>query len=296
MHITMLGTSAMVPTKERNHAGVFLEYKAEGILIDCGEGIQRQFKIAGIPLTKTTRLLLTHWHGDHCFGVPGVIQSLGAMDYSGTLHIYGPPKTKYHLARLFEAFDFDSQINIEVHETDGGIIHNDDDFYIEALPLQHKVPCLGYSIIEKERYRINMPVLKKIGVPEGPHLKTLQEGKNLTYKGQTIFVTEATTHVPAKKVTYITDTRLCENAILLAKNADLVICESSYAHDLQEQATERYHLSARDTGLIASRAGAKKLVLTHFSARYKNTHEVEEDARDVFDQVVAAKDFMTFKV
>ena len=296
MHITMLGTSGTVPTKERNQAGVFLEYKSEGFLIDCGEGMQRQFKVGGIPLTKITRILLTHWHGDHTLGLPGVIQTLGTMDYSGTLHIYGPPKSKFHIARLFEAFVFDHRINLEVHEVEGGIIYDEEDFYIEALPLQHKVPCLGFSVIEKERHRINMAALKKLGIPEGPHLKTLQDGKDLTYKGKKVTVKDATTHVPAKKVTYITDTRMCENAITLAKNADLVICESTYAHDLQDKAAEHFHLSAYDTGLIASRAGAKKLVLTHFSARYKNTHEVEEDARDVFDNVVASKDFMKFTV
>ncbi len=296
MQITMLGTSAMVPTKERNHAAVFLEYKAQGILFDCGEGTQRQFKMAGIPMTKVTHLLLTHWHGDHCLGLPGLLQSLGAMEYSGKLHLYGPPKTKYHMERMFEAFVFDHRIDIEVHETSGGIIHDNEDFYLEALPLDHKIPCLAFAFVEKDRHRINMVALKKLGVPEGPHLKTLQEGENIEYNGKRILAREVTSLVTGKKVAYVTDTRLCENAITISKNADIVICESSYAQDLQEKAREHRHLSAHDAGMIASRANAKKLVLTHFSARYKSTHEVEQDARDVFDNVIAAKDLMKITV
>jgi len=296
MQITMLGTTAMVPTKDRNHAAVFLEYKAEGILFDCGEGTQRQFKLAGIPMTKCTKVLLTHWHGDHVLGLPGLIQSLGAMEYGRTLHIYGPAKSKYHIARMFEAFHFDHRIELEVHETDGGIIYDDEDFYIEALPLKHKVPCLGYAVVEKDRHRVNMAKLKKAGVPEGPHLRALQEGGVLEYKGKKYKPEEYAELVKGKKVAYVTDTLVCDNAIRIAKNADVVICESSYAKDLQQKAIDHMHLSAHDAGLIASRAGAKKLVITHFSARYKNTHEVEADARDVFDNVIAAKDLMKISV
>src|SRR3989338_3213554 len=244
MHITMLGTSAMVPTKERNHAGVFVTYKSECLLLDCGEGTQRQFKHAGIPMTKVTRVLLTHWHGDHVLGLPGLIQSLGAMNYAQTLHIYGPSKTKYHIARMFEAFMFDRRVEIEVHETEGGIIHDDSDFHIEALPLQHRVPCIGYAIVEKERRRINMAALKKLGIPEGQHLRKLQEGSDMEFKGKKVTPEQATILVPQKKVAYVTDTVVCDNAIRLAKNADVLICESSYAKALQEKATEHMHLSS----------------------------------------------------
>jgi len=296
MQIIMLGTTAMVPTKDRNHAAVFLSYKSEGVLFDCGEGTQRQFKLAGTPMTKVTRVLLTHWHGDHVLGLPGLIQSLGAMDYGRKLHIYGPIKTKYHIAKMFEAFMFDHKIELEIHETDGGIVHDEEDFYIEALPMKHKVPCLAYAVVEKDRYRVNMAKLKKAGVPEGPHLKTLQEGGVMEYKGKKYDPKEYAELVKGKKVAYVTDTLVCDNAIRIAKNADVVICESSYAKDLQSKAIDHMHLSAHDAGLIASRAGAKKLIITHFSARYKSTQQAESDARDVFDNVIAAKDLMKINV
>jgi ribonuclease Z len=273
-----------------------MSYKAEGFLFDCGEGTQRQFKQAGIAMTKITRMFITHWHGDHTLGIPGVIQSLGAMEYTGTLKIYGPPKTKEHIARMFEAFVFDRRIDMEVIETEGGIIVDTKYFSIEALPLQHGVPCLGFAFVEKDRRRVNMAKMKKLGIPEGPHLKVLQDGEDLEYDGKKINFEDVTSLVEGKKVAYVTDTLMCDNAIELARDADLLICESSYAKALEDKAHQHHHMTSQEAGLIASQAGAKKLLLTHFSARYKSTHEVEEDARDVFDNVIAAKDLMKLTV
>src|SRR3989338_5530690 len=110
MQITFLGTSSMVPTKERNQIGVFLSYGPEGILFDCGEGIQRQFKIADESITKITKILISHWHGDHVLGLPGLIQTLSTSNYERTLEIYGPKGTKMRIKKLFEAFVFDRKI------------------------------------------------------------------------------------------------------------------------------------------------------------------------------------------
>ncbi|MBI2652918.1 MBL fold metallo-hydrolase, partial [Candidatus Woesearchaeota archaeon] len=116
MQITFLGTSSMVPTKERNQIAVLLSYGSEGILFDCGEGTQRQFKIAGISLTKVTKILISHWHGDHVLGLPGLIQSLSSMDYSNKLEIYGPNGTKKRMEKMFEAFVFDKRLSFVVKE------------------------------------------------------------------------------------------------------------------------------------------------------------------------------------
>ena len=106
----------MVPTKDRNQTAVFLSYGAEGVLFDCGEGTQRQFKIAGISLTKITKILVSHWHGDHVLGLPGLIQSLSSMNYKGNLEIYGPSGTKKRMEKMFEAFVFDKRLNFNVKE------------------------------------------------------------------------------------------------------------------------------------------------------------------------------------
>jgi len=143
MQLTFLGTSSMVPTKERNQIAVFLSYGAEGILFDCGEGTQRQFKIAGISLTKVTKILISHWHGDHVLGLPGLMQTLSSLDYTGKLEIYGPFGTKKRMESMFEAFVFDKKLDFAVKEVKSGVFFENGDFRLEAHPLEHGIETLG---------------------------------------------------------------------------------------------------------------------------------------------------------
>ncbi|MBI2657082.1 MBL fold metallo-hydrolase, partial [Candidatus Woesearchaeota archaeon] len=156
MQITFLGTSSMVPTKERNQIAVFLSYGTEGILFDCGEGTQRQFKIAGISLTKVTKILISHWHGDHVLGLPGLMQTLSSLDYTGQLEIYGPEGTKKRMEKMFEAFVFDKRLDFAVKEVKNGHFFENDDFIIEAYQLEHGIETLGYRFIEKDRRKVDM--------------------------------------------------------------------------------------------------------------------------------------------
>src|SRR3990167_410217 len=135
MQILFLGTSSMVPTKERNQNGILISYGSEGVLVDCGEGMQRQLKIAGVSLTKITKILISHWHGDHVLGLPGLIQSLSSMDYNGKLEIYGPIGTKKRMESMFEAFVFDKKIDLAVNEVKSGIFFENNEFQLGAHPL-----------------------------------------------------------------------------------------------------------------------------------------------------------------
>ena len=149
MQLAFLGTSSMVPTKERNQIAVFLSYGSEGILFDCGEGTQRQFKIAGISLTKVTKILLSHWHGDHVLGLPGLIQTLSSTDYKGKLEIYGPIGTKKRMEKMFEAFVFDKRLNFVVKEVKNGVFFENNEFQLEAYSLEHGIEILGYRFVQK---------------------------------------------------------------------------------------------------------------------------------------------------
>jgi ribonuclease Z len=296
MEITFLGTSSMVPTKDRNQSAVFIRYRNEGILVDCGEGTQRQFKQKKIPLTKITKILITHWHGDHVFGLPGVISTLGTEEYQKTLKIYGPKGTKEHIKDMFKAFVFDRRIKFEIEEIKEGIFLENKDFCLEALPLQHGVTTLGYSFIEKDIRHINVKKTKKIGIPNGPLLGKLQRNETISFKGKRISPKDTTYIEKGKKITIIADTVPCKNALKLAKNADLLISEATYSSKLEEKGEAYGHMTGKQAALLANQANAKKLILTHFSARYKTTHEVEEDAKNVFNNSIAAKDFMVFKL
>jgi ribonuclease Z len=292
MDITFLGTTCMVPTKERNPVANFISYEEEGILVDCGEGTQRQMRIAGIKPTKVTIILISHWHGDHVIGLPGLIQTLGASEYSRTLNIYGPPGTKDHFNAMFDAFVFDNKIEMEVHEIKEGVFLKKQDFQISALKLDHRIDCYGFRFEEADRRRIKIDVIKKLGIPEGPLLGKLQDGKSIVFKGKKVTPEDTTTVVKGKIVAIIADTLLCNNCYRLAQDADLLICEAAFSSKLEDKAQQYFHLTAKQAANIASHSNVKKLVLTHFSARYKNTSEIQEDAQQLFDDVTCAEDFM----
>jgi len=296
MEAIFLGTSSMVPTKDRNQSGVLIRYKNEGILVDCGEGMQRQFKQKGIPLTRVTKILIPHWHGDHVFGLPGVMSTLGTLEYGKTLEIYGPKGTKKHLENMFKAFVFDRRIKFEVKEVKSGRFFENKEFCLETLPLEHGVITLGYSFVENDIRHVDAKKAKKLGIPNGPLLGKLQRNESVSFEGKKVNPKDVTYVEKGKKIIVIADTVPCRNAVKLAKDADLLICESTYDSKLEEKGEAYGHMTGKQAGLVANQANAKKLVLTHFSARYKTTHEVEEDAKGVFDNSIAAKDFMVFKI
>ncbi|MGM5487577.1 MAG: ribonuclease Z [Nanobdellota archaeon] len=297
IHVTILGTTCMVPTKERNHSASLLRYNQYGLLFDCGEGTQRQIKLADLRLTEITHLFISHWHGDHVLGIPGLLQSLGAAEYQHTLHIYGPKGTQEHMDNMLKAFVFDNRIDVQVHEIhhDGPILENRR-FTVSAYHLEHGITTLGYRFIETDQRRINLEFIQKKGIPQGPLLGKLQANQSIIHNEETITPDQATYVVPGKKVGIIADTLLCPNCNRIAEDADLLISEASFASDLEDKAVENRHLTAQQAAQIASQNNVKKLVLTHFSARYKSTKPIEEDARVVFPDTICAYDLMKLKV
>lgn len=293
MQITFLGTSSMAPTKERNQSGIFISYDANGILVDCGEGTQRQLKIAGIALTKVTKILITHWHGDHVLGLPGLIQTMASMENEKTLEIYGPKGTKMYFENMFKAFEFDRRgIDLKINDIKPGIFFESKEFRLEAVMLDHGVPCYGYAFLENDKRKIDMKKVKSHGVPEGPLVGKLQDGHIVEVKGKKISPDDVSEVIKGKKIGIISDTVPCKGCDALAKDADILISEATYSSKLKEKGDEYGHMTARDAALIASRNNSKKLILTHFSARYKKTSELYDDAAEIFDNVVCAEDFM----
>lgn len=292
MQIIFLGTSCAMPTKERNHSSIFISYGAEGILMDCGEGTQRQLKIAGIKPTKITKVLISHWHGDHVFGLAGLISTLSTIEYTKTLRIYGPKGTNEFIKNLFKSAVFENRINLEVKEVKEGTFYNGKNYSLEAYPLEHKTQTLGFRFVEKDKRRINVSFIKKLGIPEGPLLGQLQEGKTINWKGKEVTAKQATYVVKGRIIGYIDDSIPDKNSLNVAQDADLLIAESTFASDLQEKADRYMHMTAKQAGLIANKTNVKKLILTHFSTRYKDAKVLEEDAKDVFNNVEAAYDFM----
>src|SRR3989338_2006174 len=295
IEITFLGTGCMQPTKARNHSGILLTSGGENILLDCGEGIQRQMKIAGIRPAKITRLLISHWHGDHVLGIPGLMSSMGADKQGLVLKIYGPKGTKKYLQNMFNSFAAKKIIDYEVKEIKSSIFFKNDDFELEAQPLKHSVACLVFSFKEKEKRKIKIDAAGRLGL-EGPILGKLQQGKNVSYKGKKIKANDVSYVVEGKKISYIADTVPCEGAEKLAKNADVLIYEGTHLDEIKEKTEKYMHLTVKQAALIASENNAKKLVITHLSQRYKSSADIITEARTYFDNSVVAEDFMKVKV
>ncbi|MBI4983521.1 ribonuclease Z [Candidatus Woesearchaeota archaeon] len=286
----------MQPTKKRNHPSFLLRYSSENILFDCGEGTQRQIRIAGLKPAKITRLLISHWHGDHVFGIPGLLSSMGVDQYGQKLHIYGPKGSKKYLDHLLHSFAANAIIELDVHEVEAGIFFENENFRLEAQPLKHSSTCIGFSFVEKDKLRINISRATKLGLKEGPVLGKLQQGQDVVFKGKKITSKEVTDVVKGKKISYVADTVPCEGANKLAQNADLLISEGTHLSDLQDKSEKFMHLTVKNAALIASENNAKKLIITHISPRYKSTADIVTEARTYFDNTIVAEDFTKIKI
>ena len=294
MEIIFLGTSCMQPTKERNHPGILITYKGEGLLFDCGEGIQRQLRCAGIKPTIITKIFITHWHGDHVLGLPGLLQTLSASERSewSRIDIYGPRGTKKYMDLSLLAFATKELLPLEVHEVKKGVILKTEEYSISAEELVHSAPCVGFAFVEHDKRKVNMREVKKLKLPEGPLLGALQRGETVMHNGKKVRPEDVTETIKGRKIAYATDTRPCDGILRLGKEADVLILESTYLSDLQDKAKEYLHMTAAEAALLANQAQAKKLVLTHFSPRYKKVQDIEEEARGIFDNSIVAHDFM----
>jgi ribonuclease Z len=295
MEITFLGTGSMQPTKQRNHSGILLSYKNENILFDCGEGTQRQMRIAGIKPAKITRLCISHWHGDHVFGIPGLLSSMGADNPESKLYIYGPQGTKEYCKAMVKWFVAKDIIEHEVADVSSGTIYENDEFMLRAEVLHHSTPSIGFCLVEKDRRKINVEKARKLNL-SGPTLGQLQRGHDVVVKGKKIQVEDVAIVVKGKKVSYIADTIRCEGAERLARDADVLISEGTHLDALREKTRKFMHLTVKQAALIASENNAKKLIITHLSQRYKTPTEALEEASTYFPNSVIAEDFMKIKI
>jgi len=278
---------------------ILVNYKNENILIDCGEGTQRQFRKAGINPCQLTRLLITHFHGDHVFGLPGIFQTLGLNNYQKTLYIYGPKGTKRFIEKIYEAFIHTKKINMKVEEVSGTFLQTPD-FSLSALPLEHDTPTNGYMFEEKDKLRINKEKLKKLKIPSIPELGKLTQGKDITINNKTLKSKDLTYKQKGRKISFILDTRLCNNAKKLAKDSDLSIIEATFlegSENGKNLANEYFHLTSAQAAKLAKQNKVKQLILTHFSQRYEHKENMLlHEAKKIFPNTKISEDLMTVEV
>lgn len=289
--ITFLGTSDAVPSEKRNHTSILLNYNGENILVDCGEGTQRQMRIAEMNPCKLTRVLITHWHGDHVLGLSGLLQTLALSGYNKTLFIYGPKGSKEFIKSIFKTFAFKEKLKFEVKEVFGKFFENED-FILESESMNHGIPCNAYSFVLKEKVRIDKKKLEKFKISPGPLLQKLKQGKDIISNGKRYSVKQLTYTEKKKKVSFVFDTSYDKKIFSFAKDSDLLICESTFSSEEEDKAKEFKHLTSKQAAEIAKNSKSKKLILTHISQRYsKNTEEILSQAKKYFKNSHLVQDF-----
>jgi len=295
--ITFLGTSQAIPTARRNHTSILLQYNGENILVDCGEGTQRQFRKAHLNPCKLTRLLITHWHGDHILGIAGLLQTLLLNGYNKTLYVYGPKGTKNDLGELINLLVPYNKIPIKVQEIEEGKFLETKDFYLEAMPMQHSIPCNAYAFVEKAKTRLDKKKIKQLKIPNSPLLGQLQAGKDIELNGKKIKSSQVTYSTEQNKIVFILDTALNDNCYKITKNANTIITEAVYLNNEADLAALHEHLTAEQAGEIAKEAKVNALYLAHLSQRYDNNEKlILKEAKAKFKNTFIAEDLMKILV
>jgi ribonuclease Z len=298
MKLTILGTASAFPTKERAHSAMLLDIGPESILFDAGESVQRQIQIAGAKPFKISKIFITHWHGDHVLGLGGLLQSFGMLKRKIPVEIYGPKGTFERFQHLRKALELRIGFPIKIIEVPLKTIRviSTEKYEIWAAKAKHDIDCLAFTYIEKPKRRIDIKYLRKFNLINNPVIGKLAEGKDITWKNKKISANKATYFQPGKKFTYIIDSAYSEELVRFSKDSDLLICEATFTSDMRTEAKEFGHMTAADAAQLAKKAKVKKLVITHFSQRYKTADDLLKEAKKIFANTIAAKDFMTLEL
>lgn len=295
-----------MPTRSRNVSSVALRLpqRAEVWLFDCGEGTQHQILRSDLKISQLTRIFVTHMHGDHIFGLMGLLASAGLAGSINRIDIYGPPGLEEYLKASGKYSQTRFSYPIAVHTVQPGKIYEDKEYLVSCGLLKHRVPAFGYRIVEKDRAgRFDVEKAKKMGIPSGPLYGELKQGKTVTLPdGQIVRGAEfCAPPETGRKIAYCTDTVFCEEAVKLAQNVDLLIHEATFAHADAELAYQRMHSTSTMAAQTALFAQAKQLMMTHFSPRYAPGNAILLDdllreARAIFPNTNMAHDFLTYEV
>lgn len=299
MKIQLLGTGGSMPTKEKGLTSIAIQRGGETLLFDCGEGTQRQMTRTRISPMKIDAIFITHFHGDHFLGIPGLVQTMSLMDRERKLLIYGPPGTEDRISTLLGAPSFTLRFEIEIRDLEPGEGIRRGGYSIENAETDHSASGFGYALVEDERPgKFHPENAKKFGLEPGPKYAKLQGGESVELDGGEVVKPEQVVGPsrPGRKIVYSGDTRPSEEILELARGADVLIHDATFGDDLAEEARDGGHATAREAAEIAKEAGVEKLVLTHFSPRYPDPSDLEEQAREVFPNTVSAEELMEIEI
>lgn len=299
LEIIFLGTGASIPTARRSLPAIVIRRKDELIAFDFGEGAQRNMMLTKLGLNRKMKILISHLHADHLFGIPGLIHSMSLMDRRRKLEIYGPRGAKQFIEAVLKTVRFTLRFPIRTYEVGGGLVCREREYEIRAAWADHLIPTLAYALIEAPRPGKFYPEKAiELGIPKGPLWSRLQRGFSVRLESGQVVKPRDVMGPPrrGRKIVYSSDTRPSPSVIELAREADVLIHDATFEDALGDRAGETGHSTAAEAARIAKEAGVRQLVLTHISARYDDASILAEEARRIFPNVIVAEDLMRIPV
>lgn len=298
MELCFLGTGAGRPAKSRNVTSLIIQFgqpQHDIWMFDCGEGSQHQLMHTSYKLNRISRIFITHLHGDHIFGLPGLLSSRAFQGGLDPVEVYGPRGLRQWLETTLAISETHLGHDLHIVEIEEGLVYEDERFTVEARLLEHRIACYGYRITEKDLPgRLKADLLRELGVGAGPLYGRLKRGEDVVLDNGSVIEAKQVTEPPAKGrvIAILGDTKPCSNAARLCQDADLVVHEATFEGALADKAIEFGHSTTKHAALAAGTAGARRLVLTHFSSRYRNEDlaGLVAEAQQLFPNTEAATD------
>jgi len=294
--VVMLGTSAAIPTKERGLPSIAIVRRRSILLFDVGEGTQYKMLLFGLSPLRVKTIFITHAHGDHMFGLPGLLQTMSMYGRVKPLYIYAPRNVIEYVKMTFEMVRHDPQYEVHMAPLSDGLNCKIEDLTVTAFPVEHVGESYGFKIVQDDKPgKFNVKKAIELGIPRGPLWKRLQLGEDIVLPSGKIVKSSEVVGPPRPgiKVVYTGDTKPCERVVKEAEGVDLLIHDATFDSSLEDVAHEQGHSTAKDAAIIASEAGVVTLVLTHISARYRDSQTLIQDARKYFERAIVAEDGLT---
>lgn len=301
LEITFLGTVSGIPTKDRNHSAIAIEYYGEQkdtLLLDCGEGTQKQLMIAGINFMGIDKIFISHWHADHFAGLIPLIQTMNLEKRKKELKIFGPEAERF-VADIIDLGYFGLRfpveaINVPFEGDEITKIFSAEEYEVYSIPVLHTVPSVAYCVKEVDRWNIDPKKLKQKNLTRGDWLKKLKREGTAEFKNKKIKLEDVAIVKSGLKVVYTGDTKPCPTVIKISQNADVLIHDGTFLE--LDESKGKFHATVADAAKIAKQSKVKELILTHFSRRYTDTKPLEDEAKKIFKNTKAAHDFMKVKL
>ena len=298
MKLVYLGTSAAAPTVERSLTCICLVRENEVLMFDAGEGAQIAYLKASLPWNKKMKIFVTHLHGDHCLGILGLLQTMSLQKRTESVEIYGPAGIEEFITANIKVLNFGLPFPVFITVVEEGSVVNEKNYQINCCEAQHGIPAYSYCFEENERSGVFYPdKAKELGIPEGKLWQELQNGNSVEIDGKKIESSQVTGEKRSgKKIGISGDTRPTKKLEDFFKNSDYLSFDCTFSFELKDRAIETNHSTAKETANLAKNANVKNLILTHFSARYNDESILLNEAKQIHESVIAAKDLLEIEI